>query len=95
MVQGLLTLQSRRGTGLDQFVPTGAANIFGANNNNESKPAPAFGPDIRAAIGRELRAMYAHIVAEGVPERFAAILRRLDHPSSEGRLDDTDTPPER
>jgi Anti-sigma factor NepR len=37
-----------------------------------------------AAIGRELRRMYESIVAEGVPERFAEILRRLDEPSDEG-----------
>jgi hypothetical protein len=42
------------------------------------------GRDAMAAIGRELRAMYAHIVAEGVPERFAEILRRLDESSGEG-----------
>jgi len=36
------------------------------------------------ALGRELRAMYADIIAEGVPERFAEILRRLDEPSNEG-----------
>jgi hypothetical protein len=29
------------------------------------------------AIGRELRAMYAHIIAEGLPEHLADILRRL------------------
>lgn len=34
--------------------------------------------DTRAAIGRELRVRYAEIIAEGVPERFAEILRRLD-----------------
>jgi Anti-sigma factor NepR len=28
--------------------------------------------------------MYVDIVVEGVPERFAAILRRLDEPSDEG-----------
>ncbi len=37
-----------------------------------------------AAIGRELRRMYAEIIAEGVPERFAEILRKLDDPSNEG-----------
>jgi hypothetical protein len=31
-----------------------------------------------AVIGRELRWMYADIIAEGVPERFAEILRRPD-----------------
>ncbi len=37
-----------------------------------------------AAIGRELRRMYAGIVSEGVPERCAEILHRLDEPSNEG-----------
>lgn len=39
------------------------------------------GRDVMVAIGRELRAMYADIVAQGVPERFAEILRRLDESS--------------
>jgi hypothetical protein len=42
------------------------------------------GRDVMVAIGRELRAMYADIVAEGVPERFAEIVRRLDDSRSEG-----------
>jgi Anti-sigma factor NepR len=50
------------------------------SDQNESKPAPMLGPDIRAAVGRQLRAIYADIVAEGVPEHFAEILRRLDEP---------------
>ena len=33
--------------------------------------------ETRAAIGRELRLLYADIIAEGVPERVAEILRRL------------------
>jgi hypothetical protein len=42
------------------------------------------GRDIMVAIGRELRAMHAGIVAEGVPEQFAELLRRLDESSGEG-----------
>jgi hypothetical protein len=53
------------------------------SDNNESKPAPALGPAVMREIGRELRAMYAEIIAEGVPERFAAILRKLDDPGNE------------
>jgi hypothetical protein len=52
------------------------------SDENRSKPAP--GPEAMAAIGRELRRMYADIIAEGVPERFAEILRKLDEPSNEG-----------
>jgi hypothetical protein len=55
------------------------------SDNNENKPAPALPPGTMRAIGRELRRMYAHIIAEGVPERFIAILRRLDEPSDEAR----------
>ena len=32
-----------------------------------------------AVIGKQLRLMYAEIIAEGVPERFAEILRRRDN----------------
>jgi hypothetical protein len=54
------------------------------SDQNESKPAPTLGPDIMAALGQQLRVVYADLVAEGVPEPFAAILRRLDEPSNEG-----------
>jgi hypothetical protein len=62
--------------------PTTAKSLM--SDQNESKPAPALGPDIMAAVGRQLRVVYADIVAEGVPEPFAEILRRLDAPSDEG-----------
>jgi Anti-sigma factor NepR len=43
-------------------------------------------------IGRELRRMYADIVAERVPERFAEILRKLDESNNEGSKNEP-TPP--
>jgi hypothetical protein len=54
------------------------------SDQNESKPAPALGPEAMVAIGRELRRIYADIIAEGVPERFVEILRKLDEPGNEG-----------
>jgi Anti-sigma factor NepR len=36
------------------------------------------GRDVLVALGRELRTMYAHVVSEATPGRFAEILRRLD-----------------
>jgi hypothetical protein len=54
------------------------------SDENQNKTAPALGPYVMRAIGRELRAMYADIVAEGVSDRFAEILRKLDEPSNEG-----------
>jgi Anti-sigma factor NepR len=44
-------------------------------------PRPEVGPAVMRATEQELRAMYADIVAEGVPERFAELLRRLDEPT--------------
>jgi Anti-sigma factor NepR len=62
------------------------------SDNNESKPSAALGPEAMKVIGRELREMYADIIAEEVPERFAEILRRLDEPSNGGSKNDP-TPP--
>jgi len=40
--------------------------------------------DSMAAIGRELRLKYKQVIAEGIQNGFAKILRRLDEPSNEG-----------
>jgi hypothetical protein len=53
------------------------------SDEDQSKSVPALGPKVMAAIGHELRGMYSGIIAEGVPERFAEILRRLDEAASE------------
>src|SRR5215468_6268709 len=45
------------------------------------------GCEAMAAIGREQRLLYREIIVEGVPDHFAAILRRLDQPM------DQSTPP--
>ncbi len=47
------------------------------------KTGVKLGRDAMAAIGAQLRLMYADIVAEGVPQRLAEILRRLDQPGSQ------------
>jgi hypothetical protein len=62
------------------------------SDQNQNKRAPALGPEVIRAIGRELRRLYADIIAEGVPQHFAEILRRLDEPSNEGSKNDP-TPP--
>lgn len=36
------------------------------------------GRDIQGKIGQQLRAMYDDVVKEGVPDRFADLLRKLD-----------------
>jgi hypothetical protein len=36
------------------------------------------GKDVQARIGQQLRAMYDDVVAEGVPDKFAELLKQLD-----------------
>jgi hypothetical protein len=36
------------------------------------------GAEIQHKIGQQLRAMYTDVVNEGVPDRFAELLQRLD-----------------
>ena len=38
------------------------------------------GRDIQAKIGQQLRALYDDVVSQGVPDRFADLLNRLDKP---------------
>jgi hypothetical protein len=54
------------------------------SNEEQNKPAPALGPAVMRGFGRELRAFYADIIVEGLPERFAEILRRLDDRNNKG-----------
>jgi hypothetical protein len=38
--------------------------------------------EIQARIGHQLRAMYDDVVRQGVPERFAELIRKLDAPGA-------------
>jgi Anti-sigma factor NepR len=51
---------------------------------SDMKPVAKLGNDVKAKIGQQLRLMYDEIVEQGVPERFAEILRDLDEPGDEG-----------
>jgi Anti-sigma factor NepR len=48
------------------------------------KSTVKLGPDIKARIGQQLRAMYSDVVNQGVPDRFSEILRRLDQADEAG-----------
>ena len=54
-------------------MPTQAQTATG-----ERKPEPRLGHDIQAKIGRQLRAIYDDVVNQGIPDRFAELLNRLD-----------------
>jgi Anti-sigma factor NepR len=51
---------------------------------SDMKPVAKLGNDVKAKIGQQLRLMYDEIVEQGVPERFAEILRELDEPCDKG-----------
>ena len=42
--------------------------------------------EIQSRIGHQLRAMYDDVVRQGVPERFAELIRKLDVPSHSPKL---------
>jgi hypothetical protein len=66
---------SRRKTGMDL-------------QEAESNPMAQLSPDVKAKIGQQLRLMYGEVVNQGVPDRFAEILRRLDPPTDGGSKDE-------
>ena len=55
--------------------------------NPVPKRVPKLGPDIKAKIGTQLRAMYGEVVAQGVPERFKAILEGLTDEQDQAPVD--------
>ena len=40
--------------------------------------------EIQSRIGHQLRAMYDDVVRQGVPDRFADLIRKLDQPGAQG-----------
>ena len=45
------------------------------------KSGGRLGRDVQNKIGQQLRAMYDDVVSQGVPDRFADLLRKLDEKS--------------
>jgi hypothetical protein len=56
-------------------------------------PAPGakggLNAEIQSRIGHQLRAMYDDVVRQGVPERFADLIRKLDVPPNSSHMGDT------
>ena len=44
--------------------------------------------EIQARIGHQLRAMYDDVVRQGVPDRFAELVRKLDAPTAAHQIGD-------
>lgn len=45
--------------------------------------------EIQSRIGHQLRAMYDDVVRQGVPDRFAELIRKLDVPPSDPQVGET------
>jgi hypothetical protein len=54
-----------------------------------TKSIAKLSPEIKAKIGQQLRVVYEEVVCQGVPDRFAEILRGLDG-DDDGDHDDDD-----
>jgi Anti-sigma factor NepR len=56
-------------------------------------PAPGkqggLNAEIQSRIGHQLRAMYDDVVRQGVPDRFADLIRKLDVPPASPQVDNT------
>jgi hypothetical protein len=62
--------------------PAQSENIM-QNQGIVDRPTAGLDRGIQTRIGQQLRAMYDDVVKEGVPDRFADLLKRLDPPSDE------------
>jgi hypothetical protein len=55
-----------------------------ASKNTAPGKQGGLNPEIQSRIGHQLRAMYDDVVRQGVPDRFADLVRKLDEPGAQG-----------
>jgi len=55
-----------------------------ASNLGAPRKQGGLNPEIQSRIGHQLRAMYDDVVRQGVPDRFADLIRKLDEPAAPG-----------
>jgi Anti-sigma factor NepR len=60
-----------------------------ANQNPASGKQGGLNAEIQSRIGHQLRAMYDDVVRQGIPERFAELIRKLDVPASNPQVQST------
>ena len=60
------------------------AKLTGSSSHMDAGSTPGkdakLGRDVQAKIGQQLRALYDDVVNQGIPDRFADLLNRLDKP---------------
>jgi hypothetical protein len=60
-----------------------------ASKNAATGKQGGLNAEIQSRIGHQLRAMYDDVVRQGVPERFADLIRKLDVPATSPQVGDT------
>ena len=57
-----------------------------ANRTSAPGKQGALNAEIQSRIGHQLRAMYDDVVRQGVPDRFAELIRKLDGPEAAAEI---------
>jgi hypothetical protein len=58
-----------------------------ASKNAAPRKPGGLNSEIQSRIGHQLRAMYDDVVRQGVPDRFADLVRKLDVPGGEPQVE--------
>jgi hypothetical protein len=60
-----------------------------ASKNTAPGKQGGLNAEIQSRIGHQLRAMYDDVVRQGVPDRFADLIRKLDVPPASPQVNET------
>jgi anti-sigma factor NepR-like protein len=58
-------------------------NVDPVMKDAKSQKPGGLNAEIQSRIGHQLRAMYDDVVRQGVPDRFAELIRKLDTPEDD------------
>jgi hypothetical protein len=58
--------------------PGGPRKAMETTSSRSKKQSAKLSRDVQAKLGQQLRAMYDDVLSQGVPDRFADLLTRLD-----------------
>jgi hypothetical protein len=73
-------MNERKPAGQQRAMETAATR----NRKGSSKPAK-LSREVQARLGQQLRAMYDDVVSQGVPDRFAELVNRIDGDGNKDR----------
>ena len=62
----------------DERKPVGQKEPMQIGDTRKAAKPGKLGREVQARLGQQLRAMYDDVVSQGVPDRFADLLNRLD-----------------